>query len=78
MRPAGRSTPFTFSSKRQFARRFETATGETPHRYLIRLLNPRYVSAAVLDDGSPAEEWPRDRELFHQPGSEAASRVAGK
>jgi 2,4-dichlorophenol 6-monooxygenase len=29
-------------------------------------LNQRYVSTAVLDDGSPEEEWPRDRELYHQ------------
>ncbi|MET8213033.1 FAD-dependent oxidoreductase [Streptomyces sp. NPDC055059] len=29
-------------------------------------MNQRYVSGAVLDDGSPAEVWEQDRELFHQ------------
>ncbi|POX36346.1 2,4-dichlorophenol 6-monooxygenase [Streptomyces sp. Ru73] len=38
-------------------------------------LNQRYASAAVLDDGSPAEEWPRDRELYHQPGTRPGAKL---
>ncbi|MEV0600458.1 FAD-dependent monooxygenase [Streptomyces sp. NPDC050315] len=38
-------------------------------------LNQRYVSAAVLDDGSPAEEWPRDRELYYQPSTRPGAKL---
>ncbi|MEU6117456.1 FAD-dependent monooxygenase [Streptomyces sp. NPDC047117] len=38
-------------------------------------LNQRYVSAAVLDDGGPAEEWPRDRELYHQPSTRPGAKL---
>jgi 2,4-dichlorophenol 6-monooxygenase len=38
-------------------------------------LNQRYVSSAVLDDGSPAEEWPRDPELFHQPTTRPGAKL---
>ncbi len=38
-------------------------------------LNQRYVSGAVLDDGSPAEQWPRDRELFHQPSTRPGAKL---
>ncbi|MFI8997451.1 FAD-dependent oxidoreductase [Streptomyces sp. NPDC053542] len=38
-------------------------------------LNQRYASAAVLDDGSPAEEWPRDRELYHQPSTRPGAKL---
>ncbi|GAB2991426.1 FAD-dependent monooxygenase [Amycolatopsis acidiphila] len=38
-------------------------------------LNQRYVSSAVLDDGSPAEEWVRDPELFHQPSTRPGAKL---
>jgi 2,4-dichlorophenol 6-monooxygenase len=38
-------------------------------------LNQRYVSGAVLDDGSPAEQWPRDRELFHRPTTRPGAKL---
>jgi 2,4-dichlorophenol 6-monooxygenase len=38
-------------------------------------LNQRYVSGAVLDDGSPAEQWPRDRELFHRPSTRPGAKL---
>jgi 2,4-dichlorophenol 6-monooxygenase len=38
-------------------------------------LNQRYVSGAVLDDGSPAEQWPRDQELFHQPSTRPGAKL---
>lgn len=38
-------------------------------------LNQRYASGAVLDDGSPAEQWPRDRELFHQPSTRPGAKL---
>jgi 2,4-dichlorophenol 6-monooxygenase len=38
-------------------------------------LNQRYVSGAVLDDGGPAEQWPRDPELFHQPSTRPGAKL---
>ena len=38
-------------------------------------LNQRYASCAVLDDGSPAEQWPRDPELFHQPSTRPGAKL---
>ena len=38
-------------------------------------MNQRYVSGAVLDDESPAEQWPRDRELFHQPSTRPGAKL---
>ncbi|HEY4460161.1 MAG TPA: FAD-dependent monooxygenase [Pseudonocardiaceae bacterium] len=38
-------------------------------------LNQRYVSGAVLDDGSPAEQWSRNPELFHQPSTRPGAKL---
>jgi 2,4-dichlorophenol 6-monooxygenase len=38
-------------------------------------LNQRYVSGAVLDDGSPAEQWPRDRELYSSPSTRPGAKL---
>ncbi|SFJ81825.1 2,4-dichlorophenol 6-monooxygenase [Amycolatopsis sacchari] len=38
-------------------------------------LNQRYASAAVLDDGGPAEEWARDPELYHQPSTRPGAKL---
>ena len=38
-------------------------------------LNQRYASGAVLDDDSPAEQWPRDPELFHQPSTRPGAKL---
>ena len=38
-------------------------------------LNQRYASGAVFDDGSPAEQWPRDPELFHQPSTRPGAKL---
>ncbi|MCX4767270.1 FAD-dependent monooxygenase [Streptomyces sp. NBC_01275] len=38
-------------------------------------LNQRYASTAVIDDGSPAEEWPRDPELYHQPTTRPGAKL---
>ncbi|HEX3785400.1 MAG TPA: FAD-dependent monooxygenase [Pseudonocardiaceae bacterium] len=38
-------------------------------------LNQRYVSSAVVPDGSPAEQWPRDAELYHQPTTRPGAKL---
>jgi 2,4-dichlorophenol 6-monooxygenase len=38
-------------------------------------LNQRYASTAVLDDGTPAEEWPRDPELYHQASTRPGAKL---
>ncbi|WP_377273855.1 FAD-dependent oxidoreductase [Peterkaempfera sp. SMS 1(5)a] len=38
-------------------------------------MNQRYVSAAVLDDGSAAEVWEHDPELVHQPTTRPGAKV---
>ncbi|WP_431874830.1 FAD-dependent oxidoreductase [Amycolatopsis sacchari] len=38
-------------------------------------LNQRYASAAVLDDGGPAEEWARAPELYHQPSTRPGAKL---
>jgi 2,4-dichlorophenol 6-monooxygenase len=38
-------------------------------------LNQRYASSAVRDDGSPAEQWLRDPELFHQPSTRPGAKL---
>jgi 2,4-dichlorophenol 6-monooxygenase len=38
-------------------------------------LNQRYASTAVLDDGTPAEEWPQDRELYHQASTRPGAKL---
>jgi 2,4-dichlorophenol 6-monooxygenase len=38
-------------------------------------LNQRYASTAVLDDGTPAEQWPRDSELYHQASTRPGAKL---
>lgn len=38
-------------------------------------LNQRYRSRAVLDEAGPEEQWPRDRELFHQPSTRPGAKL---
>lgn len=38
-------------------------------------MNQRYVSCAVLDDGSPAEAWEHDPELVHQPTTRPGAKL---
>jgi 2,4-dichlorophenol 6-monooxygenase len=38
-------------------------------------LNQRYASAAVVADGSPAETWSRDRELYYQPSTRPGAKL---
>lgn len=38
-------------------------------------LNQRYASTAVLADGGPAEIWPRDRDLYHQPTTRPGAKL---
>jgi hypothetical protein len=35
----------------------------------------RYVSAAVIPDGSPPEVLPSDRELYHRPTTRPGARL---
>jgi len=37
--------------------------------------NQRYTSGAVLDDGGPAEQWPRDAQLYHQPTTRPGAKL---
>ena len=37
--------------------------------------NQRYVSSAVIQDAAPAEEWPRDPELFSQPTTRPGAKL---
>jgi 2,4-dichlorophenol 6-monooxygenase len=38
-------------------------------------MNQRYVSTAVVQDAAPAEEWPRDPELFAQPTTRPGAKL---
>src|SRR5574340_139581 len=38
-------------------------------------LNQRYQSNAVLSESGPPEQWPRDRELFHQPSTRPGAKI---
>jgi 2,4-dichlorophenol 6-monooxygenase len=38
-------------------------------------MNQRYASFAVLDDGTPAETWEQDPELFHQPTTRPGAKL---
>ncbi|KIF72888.1 2,4-dichlorophenol 6-monooxygenase [Streptomyces sp. 150FB] len=38
-------------------------------------MNQRYVSSAVLQDAAPAEEWPRDPELFARPTTRPGAKL---
>jgi 2,4-dichlorophenol 6-monooxygenase len=37
-------------------------------------LNQRYASTAIIDDGT-VEDWPRDRELYHQPATRPGAKL---
>ncbi|MEZ0365918.1 FAD-dependent oxidoreductase [Mycobacterium sp. pUA109] len=38
-------------------------------------LNQRYQSNAILTEEGPDEQWPRDRELFHQPSTRPGAKM---
>jgi len=38
-------------------------------------MNHRYRSTAVAEDDLPAERWPHDPELFHQPGTRPGAKL---